>query len=562
MNPINPINSIKFESIKDENCCISFETIGTLVKSQARGLPFVLAVIESANNHCSYFDARAINRYFTERKIENPNNRETDFKIRYLWNAKTEDIFEPLTEFNTDELRKNLPVPPAAFLKINGYATTCNEADRATRIEGMLKILLAMNEHTDPTERADWTKLLYNEFLHGISDSILKEEAKLNFSPFHSELCQVYKKSSDPLLLPCLFASAQISPYLRHHTLDGILAQFPNDELSLLLKAILYMRGDDMNKQDMEKANFIFQKMAEFNAKTTFSYQIFANEFMYGKYGVVQDYAKAFEYLTKACAIDSKSEWVHVNLAMLYYKGADGVAKDWAKALEHYTKAIELKPKNAISHVHLGMLYSERNGVAQDCAKALKHLTKAIELAPNNPKFAIVHEKIGNLYRIGENGVARDYTKAFEHFTKAIELDPNNPRLAGIHEKIGILYRIGGNGVPRDYAKALEHYTTTIELDPKYVIAHANMGALYRIGGNGVAQNCAKALEHLTKAIELDANTAFAHSQMGALYLTGGNGVNEDRIKSRNYFLKALELEPDNAIAKSGLEDLMKSEGT
>ncbi len=491
------MTTVSLKTIKDQNCSLSCETIETLAKAaEVKGLPYILAIIESSN-HVSYFDASMINNWFAKKNITNPNDRATDFKIRYLWNAKTRDVFVPLATLHSDQIEQKDPL----FSKMQLFTDACNNENGKIRIKSICDILLQVDEQEDASY---WLQALYKEMLQEIMACDLFDES--DRTEFHKKICMIYSKFPDPLLLPVVAATTEVSP-LTQVTLEGILAKRPNDELILVLQTKLATK---------KEAKRLLTKILELYPNSSWAH---------GRYGelleVEGNRAEAFDHFTKALDCDKTNSFAHQKLGLFHF-----IDKNSAKAIEHLIEACKYANPGKKSRIER---YQEALKELRDslCSRVQGFTVQWLE--NHNPNDAHTAACIAWLYQ-NEN----DTSRAIEYFEKATVLDPTH---LFAHSRLAALYLVASNP-----AKALEHLNKEIQLQPSCA-AHMRLGEQYRLAGERV-----QAEHHFSKAIQFNPEHGGAHARLGELSRLAGN-----RQEAHTYLAKALQLNPDDDFAHEQL---------
>ena len=156
----------------------------------------------------------------------------------------------------------------------------------------------------------------------------------------------------------------------------------------------LYATGDDGMPKDIEKADAMYQKIAEEgNASAQFS---LALKYMNGD-GVARDPKKAIELYQKAA--EQGNVGAQVNLANIYAKG-ELTRKNLKAATELYLKAAEQGQSGA--QYQIGLLYYNGKGVKKDRVAAAQWFQKAA-----NQRDSRAQIDLGHMYIKGE-GVKKD----------------------------------------------------------------------------------------------------------------------------------------------------------
>jgi len=113
---------------------------------------------------------------------------------------------------------------------------------------------------------------------------------------------------------------------------------------------------------------------------------------------------EALAYFKEALPLDPQNSLVHAELGQIYFQ-----MKKYGKALEHYRQAAKWDPH-----------YEEEFALFQKKVTLDRKITQLRASLKKNPKDAIAHGKLADLYR--KAGMER---AAIKHYRRAIRLDPN-----------------------------------------------------------------------------------------------------------------------------------------
>lgn len=168
--------------------------------------------------------------------------------------------------------------------------------------------------------------------------------------------------------------------------------------------------------------------------------------YYFGRGGVPQSHAKAFEWFMKAA--NQNDALAQFNVGNCFYKG-EGVVLNYKEAVEWYTKAAmqgEVDAQNM-----LGNCYKKGKGeIPKDLAKAVYWFKEAA-----NRGYASAQFNLGTCYQTGE-GTAQDYHVAAGWYAKAAAQNHTESRYW-----LGLCYEKGW-GVAQDFGTASQLYNKAI----------------------------------------------------------------------------------------------------
>lgn len=563
--------SFSLKDIQDEQCTISDDSIGNLVKRQ-KELPIVLAAVVSKienkithtnKDHYDFFDALKLNHHFAlSGSFNNPNANLVCEKVVYLWNRLNRNEFIGFTEFDAKTHRETID---KILLETDELASACQAEGISTRIS--TQIILAQKQYK---ENNLWIKQIYCEFSQREF-----EMRKINSRTFKKSLQALFKLTKDPLLHSCICFDEMKTSSFVHLELNKILDNNPEDLLALTLKGWLYAGGSAMVDTDQKEAKICLEraiKMNPNNPSAWFSLKKcdkkwaleFIKEFIekdpnqptllavYGRMqaesgpGIIPDYKLSLEYLEKALSLDQDNAFALESLAIVFTNMGDE-----KQAYIYYKRLLALDPESSYAHSVVGACL-----LLEDDAQAYIHLLRALELDPDNVQANFT---LGSLLRSGSENVPKDLKRALMHLKKVIELFPKYP---SAHVEIGyLLLRSNDESIPKDRKQAYYHLKCAVELGSLDSVAYLNLGALLLEGGDGIRINLKDSYRYLLKAKELNPKNYAAYFYLGNLLMDGGGDIPKDLKQANEYYMNALDLEPTSHDAHFRLYLLYKDGG-
>ena len=218
-----------------------------------------------------------------------------------------------------------------------------------------------------------------------------------------------------------------------------------------------------------------------------------------GKYGVPQDYTKAFKLYKKLADTDDMQ--AQYQLAEMYYHGA-GTPQSYSQAFTYYQKAADNKKMEAkytkmYAEYSLGLMYYGGLGVAQDYEKAFDIFENLVAQGNTNAEY-----NLGVMYDRGL-GVIQNKMKAKEWF----EIAASRESYTGLG-KTHAEYRLGkmyfeGIDVVQDYDAALSWFKKAAsnsyflgrgEMSKGHLLTQYQLGDMY-YDGIGVTQDYTQAFK-------------------------------------------------------------------
>ena len=144
-----------------------------------------------------------------------------------------------------------------------------------------------------------------------------------------------------------------------------------------------------------------------------------------------------------------------------------------------YKTALRLNPKMAIAHNNLGNIYYR---ILNEITTAKENSEKAITI---DPRFAIAFNNLGNLYRD-----LNQSDQSINCFKKAIELEP---KLYVAYKNLGTTYSSAG-----DFKTSINFFHKAMEIEPNFLEPHREISLLTKYEKNN---------EHLVKMEKLFENS-------------------------------------------------------
>jgi tetratricopeptide (TPR) repeat protein len=560
------MDPVSFDAVKDRFCWCSQKTIGECAKRTESGkFCFVLAIIKlQGTDAVQYFDAHELHNYFDRHAVMHPITRSRDITIQYLWNKTHPAVFEPLTVLDpkADDFEIHLH-------QMRRYAASCNTGIIGYTINNLER------EDCTPEEEQHFTKLLYNELVKELKDTL---EVNNQVIGLVDALTKLYKKYNNPLMKSLLFV---YSMYKNPLAVDMFEAM-PKNELTHGFKALLLVQD---NKLDLAKEYLTESLQQDPNCALT--------------HVLLGCLNRDPEQVKRGLELEPDFVMGHIYLAQMYLRANNPLAE------EHLRRALELVPSHTKGNVLLGehlrktgnhveakrcllRVEDEPAAIASlaslyfDKGKMLKARTYAMKAIQKDPTLVDMHVILGKI-TFG-NGYGRD---AAIHFTTAVRHDRKNVEancaLGEIHGLgIGIeknvelalkyfdaaitgndwkwnsrVYGLKGEVLRKAEGRELEAkqcFLLAISRDENNAYALARAGQLYRYGGEGMEPNLAEAEQCLVYACTLNPNDPFAQFCLGDLYREMGQDA-----KALEHLTKALELDPNDADIPAALGELLRT---
>lgn len=279
------------------------------------------------------------------------------------------------------------------------------------------------------------------------------------------------------------------------------------DFLALYNLGYYYFKGISTNPNNAEAEKNLLEAVRK-NPKFMPAYQILAQIYDKGGYGVDIDYTKAFEMYSKASEYGDKI--ADFNIASYYKRGLIKGVPDYKKSLEYYLKAKDyweahIKPAGLVAH-QIAEFYLYGFGMEPDLDKAIFYLKESVDLGFPDAymNLATAFNKKGDL-----NNAFQSLLIGFE---KGVKQVCNN---------LGDCYYYG-RGTEKSFEKAYEMFMIGSETSPFCKYRQSEM--LRK--GEGTTQNVNQAMSLLRESA--DAGVGRAQYRLGCdLY--------EGSLIDRNY---------------------------
>lgn len=281
------------------------------------------------------------------------------------------------------------------------------------------------------------------------------------------------------------------------------------DFLALYNLGYYYFKGISTNQNYVNAESNLLEAIQK-NPKFMPAFQILAQIYDKGGFGLDINYSKAFEMYSRASECGDKI--ADFNIASYYKRGLINGVPDYKKSLEYYLKAKEyweahIKPAGLVAH-QIAEFYLYGFGMEPDLDKAILYLKESIDKG-----FFEAYMNLATAYHEKE-----DFKNAFQSLLLGYEKG-----VMQVCNNLGDCYYYG-RGTEKSFEKAYEVFMKGAENSP---LCKYRQSELLR-KGEGVAQNTNQALSLLREAAE---------TGLGRAQYRLGCDLYEGTLVSRDYYM-------------------------